>query len=165
MAKLCLQLSTVWVLAVLCCTPAVVGRKIFAIIPYNVKGKSTIVGPDGAPGRLTVGSQVLYYLTMTNPKTGDVLGSVAGHCHVVKSGGSGNIAACTKHYDFADGSSMTGHATETINGNAVIKARHVIAGGIGQWEGAHGEDVAYSYNPATATGSGKIVLTCLKGVC
>lgn len=61
-------------------------------------------------------------------RTGDVLGSVAGHCHVVKSGGSGNIAACTKHYDFADGSSMTGHATETINGNAVIKARHVIAG-------------------------------------
>lgn len=39
------------------------------------------------------------------------------------------------------------------------------AGGIGQWEGAHGVDESYSYDPARGRGSGKIILTCLKGVC
>jgi hypothetical protein len=41
-----------------------------------------------------------------------------------------------------------------------------VAGGIGaNWEGAHGEDVSYVYNPKTGRGSGKIELFCLKGRC
>jgi hypothetical protein len=39
------------------------------------------------------------------------------------------------------------------------------AGGIGQWEGAHGVDETYSYDPARGRGTGKIILTCLKGMC
>ena len=41
----------------------------------------------------------------------------------------------------------------------------VFAGGIGRWEGAHGEDMDFFYDPVKQTGGGKIVLTCLKGVC
>eukprot|EP00878_Enallax_costatus_P003129 GHUV01003328.1.p1 GENE.GHUV01003328.1~~GHUV01003328.1.p1 ORF type:complete len:179 (+),score=19.76 GHUV01003328.1:411-947(+) len=141
-------------------------QKIHATVPYAISGKQTVLGPDGATGKYAIGGQVVFYHSLLTDK-GDQIGHLAGHCHIVSQQGPKQyVSVCTKHYDWLDGSTMTAHATEIIGpDNNPIKGRLVIAGGIGRWEGAHGEDINYMYDPASGKGSGKIVLYCLKGVC
>jgi hypothetical protein len=64
--------------------------------------------------------------------SGSLIGNMASHCHIVSRTGPMSFkAVCTKHLDWADGSTMTAHATETITtDNKAVKSRMVIAGKI-----------------------------------
>ncbi|WIA23620.1 hypothetical protein OEZ85_000326 [Tetradesmus obliquus] len=142
-------------------------RKVHATIPYAIEGSHTVIGADGTVGKYGLGAQVVFHHRLLKESGGQQIGHLSGHCHIVaKQSDREWVAVCTKHYDWFDGSTMTAHATETVGpDNKRITEKLVIAGGIGQWEGAHGVDESYTYDPARGRGSGKIILTCLKGVC
>ncbi len=103
-------------------------RKEWATVPYTFMGKQTVLGPNGTPGTWSIGSQVLFSLAMRSSSDGAV-GVLSGHCHVAAPRADGWLAVCTMHYDWADGSTMTGHVTLTMRPDgSPVKGRLVIAG-------------------------------------
>jgi hypothetical protein len=159
-------------LLILCTTENSQARKIHATVDYRVAGPLALVGADGRPDKLDVGAQLLFdWRLSTGSSSSKAAGSVAGHCHVVsvsRDAADAGKAICTLHFDFADGSAMTAHATAPYRAGGALSARLVLAGGIGRWEGAHGQDVAFNWAPSRGGGgggSGRIELFCLKGVC
>jgi len=59
---------------------------------------------------------------------------------------------------------MIVHSTETLR-QGVLQGKLAILGGIGKWQGAHGEDLEFRFDQKAGSGSGRIVLYCLDGVC
>jgi len=148
-----------------CIAVAVHARKIQATIPYTLQGPQVVISADGKPnGALGIGGQVVMRSILRDGSNKQI-GYMSAHCHIVSKEGAAWVAMCTKHLDWTDGSTMTAHSTEMITPGKPVSAKMVVAGGIGRWEGAHGEDMDFFYDPDKQTGGGKIVLTCLKGVC
>lgn len=76
-------------------------------------------------------------------------------------------AVCQKHFEWDGGASaMFVTSTDTLSrGGSLVTGRLAILGGIGRWQGAHGEDTGFKFDWAARSGGGKIVLNCLDGVC
>ncbi|KAI8476495.1 MAG: hypothetical protein J3K34DRAFT_401521 [Monoraphidium minutum] len=142
------------------------GRKVWATLPYTVKGQVTRFLSDGVKGQLDVGGHLVMDLELL--QDGAPSGRLYGTCRAVGAAPGGGVrAACTKHYEWDGGATaMVAHSTEVFKGGgAPVNARIMIVGGIGKWQGAHGEDLEFTYDPKTGQGSGKILLYCLDGRC
>lgn len=98
-------------------------------------------------------------------------GRLHASCDAVGPAGGGAVRVlCTKHYEWDGGASvMVAHATELYKpGSPVtgpVTGPVTVVGGIGRWQGAHGEDLEFKFDPKTGRGGGKIVLYCLDGRC
>lgn len=74
-------------------------------------------------------------------------------------------ALCQKTYEWDGGASaMYVSSVDTLTRGGALSGRQAVLGGIGRWQGAHGEDLEFKFSPG-AGGSGKVVLYCLDGVC
>jgi hypothetical protein len=95
------------------------------------------------------------------------VGRVTGSCRVVAVAGDGTARAlCSRHFEWDGGASvMVTQSTEFLRPDGAQEGKLMILGGIGKWQGAHGEDLEFKYDAKTGAGGGKIVLYCLDGVC
>jgi hypothetical protein len=92
---------------------------------------------------------------------------VYGACRAVAAAPGGGVRTlCTNHFEWDGGdSTMVGHASGVFKAGSALAFKISIVGGIGKWQGAHGEDLEFKFDPKSGAGGGKIVLYCLDGRC
>lgn len=76
-------------------------------------------------------------------------------------------AVCSVHLLWDGGaSSMVAQLAAAVDrAGGGVSGRLVVLGGIGRWQGAHGEDSGFAFSGRSGGGGGRIVLNCLDGVC
>lgn len=148
-----------------CCGLPAQARKVHATVYYTFKGKLIPLSSSGSQGTLDVGGQLVLDATLLEGQK--PVGRLSSTCRAVAALGGGAFRVlCTKHYEWDGGATvMVAHSTEVYKAGAPMTAKVSVVGGIGRWQGAHGEDLDYQYDPRSETGGGKIVLYCLDGVC
>ncbi|GBF90165.1 hypothetical protein Rsub_03298 [Raphidocelis subcapitata] len=137
----------------------VLARRVLATVPYSLSG-----GAPTVVGKLEPGGQILVDWTIS--EKGAPTGRAYGACAIVAvAPGGAARALCQLHFEWDGGASvMYVQGTLTHSAGGPLSGRLAVLGGIGRWQGAHGEDGDFSYD-GKAGGGGKIVLNCLDGVC
>ena len=95
------------------------------------------------------------------------LGRALGSCPIADVDADGGARAlCTIHYEWDGGATArVAHGNLQLRGANALSGRLAIVGGIGRYQGAHGEDLGFVFDGKAGRGSGNIKLYCLDGVC